>query len=334
MDSGLKNLDKSAKGLDRGRGLGEARPNPRAEMALPLQKPQIPSFFLYGEAPRRVDERFLHLEELDDRSRPANWNIRAHSHANLHHVFHVDRGGGEMRADSVLFGLDAPCLMLVPAGTVHGFEYRADTAGQVLTLSDSYLQELARRDRVFAPLFQSPSVLPLDAASQRDVQASFARVRDELAWHATGHDVAIEASLLHLLVALLRLSQHRNESQRRGPQAELVARFRTEIEARFRDNVPLQQYLDALQVTEARLRGACTTLTGRAPMQLAQERSLLEAKRLLLYTNMTVAEVGYALGFNDPAYFSRFFAQRIGRSPRSFRQAPDDRAARAVAEID
>jgi AraC family transcriptional activator of pobA len=52
---------------------------------------------------------------------------------------------------------------------------------------------------------------------------------------------------------------------------------------------------------------------------LVQDRAILEAKRALLYSNMTVAEVGYYLGFDDPAYFSRFFAKAEGLSPRGFR---------------
>jgi AraC family transcriptional activator of pobA len=48
---------------------------------------------------------------------------------------------------------------------------------------------------------------------------------------------------------------------------------------------------------------------------------MVEAKRLLLYTGMTVAEVGYDLGFEDPAYFTRFFAEREGRAPSAFRAA-------------
>jgi AraC family transcriptional activator of pobA len=48
---------------------------------------------------------------------------------------------------------------------------------------------------------------------------------------------------------------------------------------------------------------------------------VLEAKRLLLYSTATVAECGYALGFDDPAYFSRFFKAASGHSPRAFRKS-------------
>ena len=56
---------------------------------------------------------------------------------------------------------------------------------------------------------------------------------------------------------------------------------------------------------------------GRAVLH---ERILLEAKRILLYTDHTVARVAHMTGFEDPAYFSRFFAQRTGQSPASWRK--------------
>ena len=53
---------------------------------------------------------------------------------------------------------------------------------------------------------------------------------------------------------------------------------------------------------------------------MIQRRVVLEAKRALLYSNMTVTEAAYYLGFSDPAYFSRFFAKATGKSPRAFRR--------------
>jgi AraC family transcriptional activator of pobA len=60
-------------------------------------------------------------------------------------------------------------------------------------------------------------------------------------------------------------------------------------------------------------------VTGKPPMRLVHERVLLEAKRSLTYSNLGIAAIGYDLGFLDPGYFSRFFAQRVGESPAQFR---------------
>jgi AraC family transcriptional activator of pobA len=58
-------------------------------------------------------------------------------------------------------------------------------------------------------------------------------------------------------------------------------------------------------------------------MQIVHARLLLEAKRQLLYTSEPVSEIAYALGFDDPAYFTRFFSQRTGVSPRVFRSSSE-----------
>jgi AraC family transcriptional activator of pobA len=75
-----------------------------------------------------------------------------------------------------------------------------------------------------------------------------------------------------------------------------------------------------LNVTSAKLRAACLEVTNKTPTRVLEERLLLEAKRNLTYTNMTVAQIAYYLGFADPAYFSRFFSKLAGESPAAFRK--------------
>ena len=74
-----------------------------------------------------------------------------------------------------------------------------------------------------------------------------------------------------------------------------------------------------LDVNESRLRRACLAVTGQSPIDLVHLRLLVEAERQLRYTSMPVTQVAYYLGFDDPAYFTRFFTRRMGLSPRAFR---------------
>jgi len=278
----------------------------------------IPRFFLFGEAPQTVGDRYLHLEALSDRSRPNNWNIRAHAHPDLSHIFHIASGGGTMTAEDRLHAFAGPCALIVPAGAVHAFHFAPETEGTVLTISDHYLRELTLRDPVFGTLFAAAAVAPLPGDA---VPASLGRLARELAWIAAGHVAAVEAHLLSILVECTRaLERARSaETAKPGTQATLVARFRELVERHYRENLPLGRYVSLLGVTQAQLRVACLKVAGLPPTRIVRKRLLLEAKRALLYSNMTVAEAAYYLGFNDPAYFSRFFAQATGSSPRMFR---------------
>lgn len=290
------------------------------------QRAVIPNFFLFGEPLKTVEGKFLHLEDLDDRSRPNDWNIRAHAHADLNHVFHITSGAGVMHVEARTIAFAAPCLLLAPSGVVHGFVYEADTSGSVLTIADSYLRDLAGREPAFTSLFRAPCQLPLGATSR--IGGALASLSRELVWTAPGHAAAVEAHLLSVLVETLRLLvQARAASPTvQGAQAALVARFRELVEVHYRACLALRDYADRLGVTIGRLRNACLKVAATPPLRLVHERRLLEAKRALIYSNMTVAEVAYHLGFEDPAYFSRFFAKAAGCSPRAFRasRAPVD----------
>lgn len=285
-----------------------------------MQTSIVPSFFLFGEAPRAVGDRFLHLEPLDDRTRPNNWNIRPHSHASLNHVFHIAEGSGEMRAEAQVLPFHAPCLLLVPATVVHGFNYQPGTTGTVVTLSEAYLQALADREPELAEVFRTPRVVRL---LPQEVDGRLTELAQELVWEAPGHAAAVEALLLGLLVTALRRlwqAQAEFEPSTLRPQARLVARFREVVERRYRTDAQVSDYAAELSVTPSRLRVACLNVVGAAPLQVVQDRILLEARRALLYSNMTVKEVADYLGFDDPAYFTRFFSRREGASPRAFRQ--------------
>jgi AraC-like DNA-binding protein len=56
------------------------------------------------------------------------------------------------------------------------------------------------------------------------------------------------------------------------------------------------------------------------PSSFIKNRIWLEAKRLLIYTDKTVKEIAFELGFNDPAYFTRFFTKAISKSSLQFKK--------------
>jgi AraC family transcriptional activator of pobA len=285
--------------------------------------PIVPSFSLYGEPPRDIGHHFLHLEPIDDRSRPADWNIRPHAHDNLSHVFFVSAGAGEMRTDSGMFAFDAPSLLIVPARAIHAFTWEPGTAGRVLTISDSYLGEVLARGREFGELFAAPDRLALRSADDDATRIAddLEGLGHELAWTAPAHATAVEAQLLGLLVKILRIARRADSRGYPSPgrHAELVAQYREAVEEGFRTSHRVADYAAGLGVSLPRLRAACLKSASRTPLQLLGDRVVLEAKRLMLYSNMTVNEAGYFLGFDDPAYFSRVFRRHTGLSPRAFR---------------
>ena len=82
-----------------------------------------------------------------------------------------------------------------------------------------------------------------------------------------------------------------------------------------------RHYADALRVPPAALAHALREVSGRSTKELVTERVMLEAARLLRFTDLTVGEIAFRVGFEDPLYFSRAFKRHSGLAPQGYREA-------------
>jgi AraC family transcriptional activator of pobA len=207
---------------------------------------------------------------------------------------------------------------------VHGFEFQPEIDGLVLTLSDS-LRGLARDGLIEPELshdLSRPMLVDLsgDPAEFRLIADALQRIEDELAQPRIGQLSAIRNHVALALLAMLRQDRlHGAWSPCSSQDLQLVDRLRQNIALRLAEQASVRDHAEALGVTAARLNAACRRVAGCSTLHLLHAALLAEAKRGLLYTELPVSEIAYGLGFDDPAYFSRFFAQRTGRTPSGFR---------------
>lgn len=281
----------------------------------------IPHYFLYGEATHDVDERFLHIESIAERSRLHDWTIRPHAHQDLHHLLLVVRGSGVLYAEGESHPFGHASLISVPLACVHGFDFKPGTDGWILTASGALIERIARENAELRPVLSEVSAISLPADASAALVTQFESLVLEFRSNLPGRRTAAEALLIGILVAALRRKlQLLPETQRNtSPDSVLAAKYRVLIEEHFRTSLKVSDYARRLCVSSERLRQACLRSTASSPLALLNARRLLEAKRTLLYTSMSVTLIAEACGFADPAYFSRFFTQHTGSSPLSYR---------------
>jgi AraC family transcriptional activator of pobA len=283
----------------------------------------IPAFFLYGEPLQPLDERLVHIETIAARSRLHNWKIRPHRHRDLYQVLLVLDGRVSVHLDGSLAELAAPALIVVPSGTVHSFSFQPATEGVVMSFAPGLVRELSGPGSDLADLLDVPRASPLQrpqlgATDLRELTSMLLR---EFTRCAPGRTTALRGLLSAILANVLRLAQQPDQSSRAAgsTERELVARFRKLIETRYTRHQPISVYLNELGVSLSKLRRACLEATGESPIDLVHLRLLVEAERQLRYTTMSISQIAYQLGFEDPAYFSRFFSRMTSESPRAFR---------------
>jgi AraC family transcriptional activator of pobA len=299
---------------------------------------RIPAYVLYGDAPQRIAGPMLHIETIEARSARHHWKIEPHLHHALHQMIFVLRGRGVMLADGRRSQYRPPAIIVIPAGTVHGFEFEPGTQGHVISVSVELLRGLGQREPGVTALFKQPSTIETRADELRatDLAQSVRMLAREFARPDAADGLALHGWLEVLLGNLLRLASVMPNPADPvvGQRRQLMDRFSEQLEHRFRDNQAVAEFARALHVSESRLRSVCLASTGQSPLQLIHTRILLEAKRQLHYTNSPVGEIAYALGFDDPAYFTRFFSRLAGESPRAFRRrGPERTTARLQAAV-
>jgi AraC family transcriptional activator of pobA len=280
----------------------------------------LPHYFLYGEPEETVRPDFVHVESLEHRSMPGDWTIRPHMHGDLNHIILIADGGGDIRYEAETIPFEAPRLLVVPARIAHGFDWHRESRGLVLTIADVHLSQLVQHHPDLGQLFDRPRCLPLGTADCRQIAATMQALIGELSWIGLGQAAAVEAALLGIFVSASRALERSGAASSREPRKpDLVARYHELLEQRFRLRESIDIYARTLGVSPTTLREACAVI-GQSPTRIRDHRTILEAQRLLAYSALTVAEIGEAVGFEDPAYFSRFFSRKCGQPPNAWRE--------------
>lgn len=294
---------------------------------------EIPQYALYGEAVHDVDEHFLHVESIAERSGLHDWRIRPHAHRDLHHLLLVRKGGGVLQVEEEEHVFRSPSLITLPRSCVHGFEFRPGTDGWIVTTSGALMDRIERSYPSLGPVLREASVVRMSAVSMRAASRSFGELVIEFRSRLLGRRVAAELQLMAIMLLTLRckIEPKPNKARLGGADAGLVLRYRAMIEGEFAKPMRVADCAKRLFVSHERLRQACLRMTGSAPLELLNARRLLEAKRCLLYTNMSVGVIAEYCGFEDPAYFSRFFTRATGKSPRRYRIVQQRAPTRASA---
>jgi len=288
-----------------------------------LKTAKIPRFVLYGDALADVELDFLHVETIPRRSSVNDWTIRPHAHPDHHQILIVTKGGGTVQLEDRQHELRPLSLVTVPSLSVHGYRFDPGTDGFSVTVATPFFDVCVEGSDVLRRPFEGPGRCTHVGEDHNRLVEPFRQLDWEFVWAAPGRRTAIKALLQMILVMAARVEpfgEGEDETPGGGRRdAEIVVRYRELVEGTFRRHGSLEELARALGVTPSRLNAACRACVGKSAMGIVHDRIVIEAKRHLLYTGMTVNEIALMLGFEDPAYFNRFFSRRTGVSPGAYR---------------
>ncbi len=285
----------------------------------------IPSFALYGEAAEGAQE-VLHIEEIRARSSLYQWEISPHTHKGLYQLLWVQSGALEVQLDATVQHVQGPVAIVVPPGVVHGFKFAPGTEGLVLTFSTRFMLEgeFQATGEAFCAAYESAAVLPM--AEDQPVGARMAALLHNLLMEFHAPLSSDSPVLLWLARSVLwLLTQMRPARSDTGAsqvlrKRRLFTRFLLLVEQQVLEHWSVAQYAARLGLTTQGLNRLAREVNGQSALEVAHARLTREACRRLVYTAAPVGNLANELGFEDAAYFSRFFKKQTGKTPVAFRQ--------------
>ncbi|WP_425327080.1 helix-turn-helix domain-containing protein [Rhizobium sullae] len=283
-----------------------------------MAKNDVPSFFVYGEPSRSLDVGFLHVETVMERRSVHFGQVAPHKHSSMGQITYWLRGGGVYRIDDRTWSFSAPTISFVPSNVVHGFDVSEQSDAIVVSVSDDLLGAM---DAQVELDLDTPILLSGEA--------------DDPGWSRLGttlHMIAAEyrgeggktdkvlVGLVSVALSMLARLAGAQDVHLTSPAGALGIALRRAIDNHYKEDWPVSRYVDHLATTPHLLDKAVREVFGQSVKDLLLDRRLLEAKRLLKFTIRSVEDIAREVGFEDPAYFSRFFRKRAGEAPAAWRR--------------
>lgn len=284
----------------------------------------VPHYSLYGKSSAAEAPHYLYIARLEESLPKHNWEIHAHRHDQMHQLLIVEEGKVLLQVADWTAEEQGPCILSVPAREVHGFRHNPEVRGYIITISEPFLMgAFAEAERQAFPFLFTQSLLMRSNEQSTSDQNLFSLVRQLVAAYEqpqSGQACLLGAYLKIVFVLLGRAAGHvQTPEQKFDAKITVYEQFLKLLEDHYTKHWPISCYAERLGMTESRLNRLCQRYTGQNALQIMHGRLVTEAKRKLMYANLSVNEVAYELGFKDPAYFSRFFNKSCGEPPSQFK---------------
>lgn len=246
-----------------------------------------------------------------------------HRH-DYHELIWTRAGSGRHMLDNRTVPVVPGTITVIGRGQVHVFEEARGLAGAAVRFGDELLHEgpIARADPAWLFAGCGGWNVTVPDGYHAALEATIATLHAESAGPLDARSADLQRHLLSVLLLWIERWYDGQRTERRDDDhaaLALVRRFSRVLERDFAAHHDAGHYADALAMPAAALSHGLAQVVGKSTKELVTDRVMLEAARLLRFTDRTIGEVAFQTGFGDPLYFSRAFKRHYGQPPTVFR---------------
>jgi AraC family transcriptional activator of pobA len=252
-----------------------------------------------------------------------NNRVKSHAHKNQFQIFIVIEGQTNIIHNNEKICVKGPSFITVPKNTDHGFEHISELNGWIISLSDSVLEHMIKREAdVIEAIdkFQIGEVVP--EAETEEVFNIMLKCIDEYNSAKLGRLLMLQYLVGQLVVLLSRLPESLKHPTYRVDNSAIIyyRRFTQLVRESSSYKRTIEEYAAELKISSGHLSRICSSIAFKSPREIIMDFYITQAQLLISDVEKSIAEVCYTLGFEDPSYFSRVFKKKTGLTPNEFRK--------------
>ena len=231
----------------------------------------------------------------------------------FYEIIWFQKGSGTHYVDFNQYAIAPGTIIFISPGQIHSFDTKHDQEGYVLKICAELFDDFVSLSCVTVQDKDSAALEMLIGAMQEELKKE-----DSL-----GHREALH-SLVKLFVIMVRRSYAGMNPSAPNPHKvsyKAFLNFRKLIEENYCRLHTVKDYASLLNVSSKTLTLYVNECSKYSPLELINNRIILEAKRLLRYSVLSVKEIAFRLGFEDPSYFAKFFKRLVKQSPADYRES-------------
>jgi AraC family transcriptional regulator, transcriptional activator of pobA len=279
---------------------------------------------LYGDNSIEFVEGLIHVHPFGVIGKRHDNKVKLHAHNNIFQIFIIETGTTELQYDEHVYDITAPAFMTIPKNVAHGFHHKDEVTGWIINLSDAVLEHLLQREADIIVEIDAIHISTIDPEEENllEVYKTMKRCISEYRNNLPGKQLMLESLISQLIVQLHRLPL---ETTKLSPTSDNTSkvyfrRFMQLIKSTHSFKKTIEIYADELHISQGHLLRICQTIAGKTPKDIVTDYFIREAQIALTNVEKSIAQVGYDLSFDDPAYFTRLFKKKTGQSPKIFRE--------------
>ncbi len=236
----------------------------------------------------------------------------------------IKTGSGRKSIGHFEFPIKKNTLMVIPKRVMHASSYWSTRcSGFVLSFNiDFFLQNAFPRKHIVGKKIFKMSLKPFLTISNKEADKLAEIFEFITKEHRNGRnpkDEMIAVKILELMIQCDRLYTSAASSGDKPVYDRNFEQFNELLDKHFTEERSVTFYANALKVHPYHLNFLSKKLTGLSAKEAINNRVMLEAKYLLTSTALTIKEIAYKVGFDDPDYFYIFFRKQVNKTPTAYR---------------